>query len=156
MRDKNNQIRTSCQSCDCLEFRFDGQNNCAYCNCLSTRHILISEVPHQPDIQEYQTDWLVIMGMESLTFKFLKKQISLGTLVLIVLVFAKDYTNGPFSKKLFTLYISFGLLIRRDAGFNNSLYRVLEGANQIHQILKKGHGDFFGNIICIFVGILFN
>lgn len=45
MRDKNNQVRASCQSCDCIEYRYDGQNRCAECRCLASRHILISEIP---------------------------------------------------------------------------------------------------------------
>jgi hypothetical protein len=74
------------------------------------------------------------MGVESLTFEFLKKQLWFGSLALVSLVlvnFLSESTIGPFSKELendkslFTLYISFASLIRRDVGIYTFLFLML-------------------------------
>jgi hypothetical protein len=136
MRDKNNQIRTTCQSCDCLEYIFNGRTPCANCKCLATRHNVISDIPGNfyPKIGNlksktepksgwlsylfsppsetcdwYTKDWLQKIGIQSITFDYCKKQLGFGTMGIafaICMSVFSPFTVGPYSKVAFSLFLS--------------------------------------------------
>ena len=44
MRDQKNVLRSSCMSCDCVEYKIRNNNRCAQCNCFDTSHYKVDEM----------------------------------------------------------------------------------------------------------------
>ncbi|KAI8900791.1 hypothetical protein BC833DRAFT_580530 [Globomyces pollinis-pini] len=129
MRDKENILRSSCMSCDCVEYQLKRTNRCGDCSCLVSRHRIIDELPgtysnKKKEKKNGYWNWfakedsplmdlnifdgfLSIKGIESITLEKCQKQIAFGIVALIAITAVGLIAPSvPRKHSLFGLYFN--------------------------------------------------